>query len=307
MVTGSLPARSPRRAAGLALTAGAVLVLTGGAYADGASHHAAPEVRPDASTLRMRPVAHMAAWEAPGTPVILDGGGQAPVARADHRQAGTAQETRAARDVRAVTPSAEASGAAAGEPPAAPSTGPSTVPSAGPSAGASPSAAGLPGPTAGPPARLSAPPLILPALPPLPSLPSEGGRHAASRSDGPTEPAAQGAGSSASPSGKKSPLAGRQAGEGRVRPGRSLSPMELARSEATPEQDEPETDAGEMPVIASPPGASPAAERSAPPRSGRQALDGPAVRHVRQVSLGAGIALVGLGLGFLGLRMRRTN
>ncbi|MEU6015420.1 hypothetical protein ABZ826_15600 [Streptomyces sp. NPDC047515] len=47
---------------------------------------------------------------------------------------------------------------------------------------------------------------------------------------------------------------------------------------------------------------SPAAGRLAP-----QALDGPAVRQARHVSLGAGIALIGLGLGFLALRMRRSN
>ncbi|THA31181.1 hypothetical protein E6R18_17800 [Streptomyces sp. A1277] len=41
--------------------------------------------------------------------------------------------------------------------------------------------------------------------------------------------------------------------------------------------------------------------------AGRRALDGTTVHHVRQVSLGAGIALVGLGIGFLALRMRRTR
>ncbi|TRV76530.1 glycoside hydrolase family 32 protein [Streptomyces sp. 130] len=43
------------------------------------------------------------------------------------------------------------------------------------------------------------------------------------------------------------------------------------------------------------------------PPEGRQALDGATVRRVEQVSLGAGIALVGLGLGFLALRMRRAR
>ncbi|WP_392671622.1 hypothetical protein [Streptomyces sp. LN785] len=42
-------------------------------------------------------------------------------------------------------------------------------------------------------------------------------------------------------------------------------------------------------------------------RSAPQALDTPAARQVQMVSLGAGIALIGLGLGFLGLRMRRTG
>ncbi|MDF6043666.1 hypothetical protein LRD69_16315 [Streptomyces sp. JH14] len=46
------------------------------------------------------------------------------------------------------------------------------------------------------------------------------------------------------------------------------------------------------------------------PKSGRaapRALDRPGAHQMQQVSLGIGIALVGLGLGFLGLRIRRTN
>ncbi|NEC66157.1 hypothetical protein G3I41_30660 [Streptomyces sp. SID9727] len=43
------------------------------------------------------------------------------------------------------------------------------------------------------------------------------------------------------------------------------------------------------------------------PPAGRQALSGAAVRRFQQLSLGAGIALVGLGLGFLALRMRRAR
>ncbi|MGW9129490.1 hypothetical protein [Streptomyces sp. NPDC055681] len=49
-------------------------------------------------------------------------------------------------------------------------------------------------------------------------------------------------------------------------------------------------------------GGSPVPGRLAP-----EALEQPAVRQVRLVSLGTGIALIGLGLGFLGLRLRRTN
>ncbi|MYY04859.1 hypothetical protein GT035_22090 [Streptomyces sp. SID4913] len=41
--------------------------------------------------------------------------------------------------------------------------------------------------------------------------------------------------------------------------------------------------------------------------AGRQALDEATVHRVQQVSLGAGIALVGLGIGFLALRMRRAR
>lgn len=39
----------------------------------------------------------------------------------------------------------------------------------------------------------------------------------------------------------------------------------------------------------------------------QQALEGPAVEQVQQVSLGAGIALVGMGIGFLAFRMRRSG
>ena len=95
-------------------------------------------------------------------------------------------------------------------------------------------------------------------------------------------------------------MAGRQAGEGRARPGRSLSPMELADASASADEVPPEEDP--VPAATPPPDAFPE-----PGRTSRQALDGPAVRQVQQVSLGVGIALVGLGLGFLGLRLRRVN
>ncbi|MEU0834991.1 hypothetical protein ACNPQM_07475 [Streptomyces sp. NPDC056231] len=51
-------------------------------------------------------------------------------------------------------------------------------------------------------------------------------------------------------------------------------------------------------------------EVSDPPPEGRlapQSLDTPAARRVQRVSLGAGIALIGLGLGFLAFRLRRPN
>ncbi|MGY5031132.1 hypothetical protein ACWC9U_09370 [Streptomyces sp. 900116325] len=44
-----------------------------------------------------------------------------------------------------------------------------------------------------------------------------------------------------------------------------------------------------------------------PGRLAPQGLEQPAARQVQLVSLGTGIALIGLGLGFLGLRLRRTN
>ncbi|MEU8677485.1 hypothetical protein [Streptomyces sp. NPDC048560] len=169
-------------------------------------------------------------------------------------------------------------------------SGPSTGPS--PSASASPSAA----PSGSPSALPSGSPSALPS-----------GASGASGSAGPPSGSAAPppAGSSASPSAspERSPLAGRPAGEGRVRPGRSLTPLEIARADALlEEEEEPEPDIGEVApveVTPSPPGRS---GQSAP-----QAMSGPAVRQVQEVSLGAGIALVGMGLGFLALRMRRAR
>jgi hypothetical protein len=108
----------------------------------------------------------------------------------------------------------------------------------------------------------------------------------------------------ASPSAEESPLAGRQAGEGRARPGRSLSPLELARSEAAADEAPPEVDPGAIPTFTPPPSAFPEPGTTA---RQRQALDEPVVRQVRDVSLGTGIALVGLGLAFLAFRMRRAD
>ncbi|MEL5961029.1 hypothetical protein AADR41_40815, partial [Streptomyces sp. CLV115] len=105
----------------------------------------------------------------------------------------------------------------------------------------------------------------------------------------------------------ESPLAGREAGEGRLRPGRQLSPWEIAHPDGTfqrPDAPPATSDPAPVPVPAETPGASTSA--GADPLS-PQALDTPAVRRVKQVSLGAGIALIGLGLGFLAFRMRRAD
>ncbi|MFE2205990.1 hypothetical protein [Streptomyces rubiginosohelvolus] len=115
---------------------------------------------------------------------------------------------------------------------------------------------------------------------------------------------------SASPgvSGSAVPLAGREAGAGKARPGRSLSPMELARAGDPVEEDPPEetaegiADPVDLPASTPPPDAF-----SDPGQRSGQALDAAAVRRVQEVSLGTGIALVGLGLGFLAFRMRRAN
>ncbi|MFJ1824723.1 hypothetical protein ACIOG9_08375, partial [Streptomyces sp. NPDC088178] len=101
------------------------------------------------------------------------------------------------------------------------------------------------------------------------------------------------------------PLAGREAGEGRPRPGRPLAPWDLAHADSSPDGADTRpaaSDPGPAPGVTPAANTSPAAGRLAP-----QALDGPVVRQVRHVSLGAGIALIGLGLGFLALRMRRSN
>lgn len=100
-------------------------------------------------------------------------------------------------------------------------------------------------------------------------------------------------------------MAGREAGAGKARPGRSLTPLELARAETPvgPEpSDEPAENASELPVFTPPPEAF-----SEPGAAGARALDAAAVRQVQQVSLGTGIALVGLGIAFLAFRLRRVN
>ncbi|MGQ4486500.1 hypothetical protein ACN6LM_003328 [Streptomyces sp. SAS_281] len=100
----------------------------------------------------------------------------------------------------------------------------------------------------------------------------------------------------------QSPLAGWPAGAGRERPGRSAA--EVARQDAL-EDREPRPSPSEsaaVPVFTPDP-----ADFRDPPPGGRQALSGGAVRRLQQLSLGAGIALVGLGLGFLALRMRRAR
>ncbi|MET7647756.1 hypothetical protein ABZS83_29820 [Streptomyces sp. NPDC005426] len=83
-----------------------------------------------------------------------------------------------------------------------------------------------------------------------------------------------------------------------------MTPTELARADAR--------DAAEEEAAATRPAAVPAVTPgvSLSPGAGRmsrQALDGPAAEQLQRVSLGAGIALVGLGLAFLGLRMRRSG
>lgn len=135
-----------------------------------------------------------------------------------------------------------------------------------------------------------------------PSLPPSGPSASAGSPSGSVAPPRGGPSASPSVSADRSPLAGRPAGEGRARPGRSLTPLELAHADALLEEEEPEPETGEVSPAQPAPGTPPPSGQSAP-----QALDGPAVRQVQEVSLGAGIALVGLGLGFLAFRMRRVR
>ncbi|MEU3703296.1 hypothetical protein AB0E82_13485 [Streptomyces anulatus] len=199
---------------------------------------------------------------------------------------------------RAVTPPGTPSPAATAAAPSSPA-GARPAPSGSASPSALPSALPLPSgvPVSG-----------APGTGPAPSSPATAG-HGAQAPAGPDADAPDSASSSpsASPdvSGSTAPLAGREAGAGKARPGRSLSPLELARAEEPVEEDEPEAtlaDPVDLPVSTPPP----SAFTDPGPRSG-QALDAASVRRVQQVSLGTGIALVGLGLGFLAFRMRRAN
>ncbi|MFF8985829.1 hypothetical protein ACF08E_20905 [Streptomyces globisporus] len=182
---------------------------------------------------------------------------------------------------------------AAPSPPPAPSG--STSPSALPSA--------LPLPSGVPASRAS-------GTGPAPSSPAATGKGAQTTGGPGAEAPEPSSSPSASPdvSGSTAPLAGREAGAGKARPGRSLSPMELARAGDPVEEDPPEqadegiADPVDLPVSTPPPDAF-----SDPGQRSGQALDAAAVRRVQEVSLGTGIALVGLGLGFLAFRMRRAN
>ncbi|MFE4211738.1 hypothetical protein [Streptomyces sp. NPDC056844] len=80
--------------------------------------------------------------------------------------------------------------------------------------------------------------------------------------------------------------------------------MEVADSEAAADEMPPDPDPAKVPAFTPPPEAFPEPGETA---RQREALDEPALKQVRDVSLGSGIALVGLGLAFLAIRMRRTN
>ncbi|MFD9643252.1 hypothetical protein ACFWWN_07050, partial [Streptomyces sp. NPDC059082] len=111
-------------------------------------------------------------------------------------------------------------------------------------------------------------------------------------------------------------LAGRPPGEGRPRPGRtepaaavSAPPPARSRTETatTPRDREPAAE-GETPVREEdeglPEGASASVPVSAPDLSA-EAAPTLADQRIPVLTLGVGMALMGLGIGFLGLRMRR--
>ncbi|MFE0696689.1 hypothetical protein [Streptomyces sp. NPDC058869] len=203
------------------------------------------------------------------------------------------------------TAAPQASSPASGAPssPAAPPP----VPPASASRSASPSVLPLPLPSGVPVPGAS-------AADPAPSTPTATGMDArppAGAGSGPGADAPEPSSSpSASPdvSGSTAPLAGREAGAGKARPGRSLSPVEQARA-GDPVEEDPreETAEGRADPVGLPASSPPPEAFSDPGQRSGQALDAAAVRRVQEVSLGAGIALVGLGLGFLAFRMRRAN
>ncbi|QGV79560.1 hypothetical protein [Streptomyces ficellus] len=120
-------------------------------------------------------------------------------------------------------------------------------------------------------------------------------------------------------------LAGRPAGEGRQRPGRPVSPSatpsdgtspgspsgsatasrtKTATAPKPPWHEEQESEAvpeSESPAVADPPHSPPAAAYEPTATTADTLAD----RQIPVLTLGVGLAMMGLGLGFLGLRIRR--
>lgn len=99
----------------------------------------------------------------------------------------------------------------------------------------------------------------------------------------------------AAPSPLDQRFAGNRAGEGRVRPGRPPQTLPYVPDESA----QPIADAFLSPTPP-PPSAEPAVARSQPSR-----LSTTSDLRVHVLSMGAGLTLTGLGLGFLALRLRR--
>ncbi|MFF7715002.1 hypothetical protein [Streptomyces sp. NPDC007988] len=125
-------------------------------------------------------------------------------------------------------------------------------------------------------------------------------------------------------------LAGRQAGEGRLRPGRTTVPSltvptspdrphdghddhrlghdhERRRDENVAPHDEAEDESRDASDAPSPSESTPADDASpaAAGESHQQPVSEPLERQIPVLTLGAGCALMGLGLGYMGLRLRR--
>ncbi|WP_447038447.1 hypothetical protein [Streptomyces sp. DSM 118878] len=90
--------------------------------------------------------------------------------------------------------------------------------------------------------------------------------------------------------------AGSRPGEGRERPG-GVNPR-LPDPPPPPPEPSPYVPPHEMPPAA-------AAHRDAVPGGTERAPSGPVLPGLRVLPLGGGLFLIGLGLGFLGLRLRR--
>ncbi|MCK8676213.1 hypothetical protein [Streptomyces lichenis] len=178
-----------------------------------------------------------------------------------------------------------------------PAAGHGRRPTGGPGADRPAPADDTPGPSAAPGRRPPAAPAPVTGSPSASTSPSAAGR---------------GGGGAARPSPS---LAGRHAGEGRPRPGRPDPPREeegreesvRAESETEPEplrrhrthgEAVPETESA---AVSEPRRTPPAAAYETSTRAAGTTPD----RQIPVLTLGVGLAMMGLGLGFLGLRIRR--
>ncbi|WP_282796989.1 hypothetical protein [Streptomyces sp. CC224B] len=94
-------------------------------------------------------------------------------------------------------------------------------------------------------------------------------------------------------------LAGSRAGEGRPRPGRAR-PLDVPDPRGWRPLPPPARE--QRPRPEPPPAADPGDTTE---QSARSRATGPPIPGLRVLPLGAGLVLIGLGLGFLGLRLRR--
>ncbi|MFE3180334.1 hypothetical protein ACFXKR_05440 [Streptomyces violascens] len=165
-------------------------------------------------------------------------------------------------------------------------------------------------------------PYALAAATPSPGLPPTATPSGTAQASPPGEPSRASPRTTASQAvSEDQHLAGSRAGEGRIRPGR-VDPayhfLPYAPDTADPDEVAPaQVGAAPQPPKQVPP-SEPAAPPSLTPTSTRGAVLPPARHHqapqavstdgdlrVHVLSLGAGLALTGLGLGFLALRLRR--